>query len=72
MKQKELQGLTSPTFKVGDRVVHKLTGQKMTIKRLGEHVATLVKDIPEPWKFGGIEYPGDTAICHIDNLMHEE
>ena len=58
-------------FNVGDKVINKLTGQKMTIKRLNESVATLVKDIPEPYTFRGIEYPGDTAICSLDNLIHE-
>lgn len=72
MKQSELRGLTNPCFKIGDRVIHNLTGQKMTIKRLSDKVATLVKDIHEPWKFGGIEYPGDTAVCLLDNLTHEE
>lgn len=55
-------------FKIGDRVCHKLTGQTMTIKRLNEKVATLVKDIPEPWTFRGIEYPGDIAVCSLENL----
>lgn len=58
-------------FKVGDRVVHKLTGQKMTIKRTDGTVSTLIKDIPEPWFFGGIEYAGDTAVCANENLEHE-
>lgn len=71
MKQREPQGLNNP-FNIGDRVIHKFTGQKMTIKRLSDNVATLLKDIPEPWKFMGIEYPGDTAVCCIENLMHEK
>lgn len=46
----------------------------MTIKRLrvGESVATCIKQIPEPYKFYGIEYPGDIAICALENLEHEE
>lgn len=61
-------------FKVGDKVTHKLTGQKMTIKRIDQNgkVATLIKDIPEPWFFGGVEYAGDTSICRLNNLEHEK
>lgn len=40
----------------------------MTIKRISGNVATLVKDIPEPYILMGIEYPGDVAICKLENL----
>ena len=57
-------------FKIGDKVVHKLTGQKMTIKRItGGTVATLIKDIPEPYLLMGEEMPGDIAICSLKNLV---
>ena len=55
-------------FKKGDKVIHKLTNQQMTIKRISGNVATLVKDIPEPYILMGIEYPGDVAICKLENL----
>lgn len=55
-------------FKKGDIVKHKLTGQKMVVKKLHGSVLTLEKEIPEPYTFRGIVYPGDIAICHEDNL----
>lgn len=58
-------------LKIGDRVIHKLTGQKMTVKKISGgigSIVTCVKEIPEPYKFGGIKYPGDIAICIIQNL----
>jgi hypothetical protein len=55
-------------MKIGDKVIHKLTGQIMTIKRRNKSVATLIKEVPEPYTFYGIEYPGDVAICSIKNL----
>lgn len=62
--------MNSPQFKIGDRVIHKLNGEKMTIKRINKTVATLKKDIPEPWTFAGSEQkPITTAVCSIDNLM---
>lgn len=56
-------------MKNGDRVIHKLTGQLMTIKRVSGSIATLVKDVPEPYKFRGIEYPGYVAVCALKNLQ---
>lgn len=57
-------------MKIGDRIIHKLTGQKMTIKRIGENglVATLIKDIPEPWTFRGIEYVLNALFQMIGTL----
>lgn len=62
--------MNSPEFKIGDRVIHKLNGEKMTIKRINKTVATLKKDIPKPWTFQGFDQkPITTAVCSIDNLM---
>ena len=56
-------------MKAGDKVLHKLTGQSMTVISVSESVARLKKDIPEPFILGGIKYHGDTAVCHVDNLV---
>ncbi len=55
-------------FNVGDRVIHKKTGQKMTVKKAGDFCSTCVKDIPEPYKDMGQIMPGDIAICINENL----
>lgn len=55
-------------IKRGDKVRHVLTGQTMVVKKLHRSVATLKKDVPEPFTMMGIEFPGDTAICLIENL----
>jgi hypothetical protein len=60
--------MNSPEFHIGDRVTHKLTGHKMTIRSISESVATLMKDIPEPYLLMGQEMAGDIAICSIENL----
>lgn len=56
-------------MKPGDKVLHKLTGHKMTVLSVSDTVARLKKDMPEPYVWRGYEYPGDTAVCHIDNLI---
>jgi hypothetical protein len=61
------------SIEVGSHVTHKLTGQGMTVKRIAEGiVATCVKDIPEPWTSLGTVYPGDIAICLVENLIPDE
>lgn len=56
-------------MKAGDKVLHKLTGQSMTVISVSESVARLKKDIPEPYILSGIRYNGDTAVCTVDNLV---
>lgn len=57
------------SMKVGDKVTHKLSGQVMTIKRLTGTVATCILEVPKPFKFWGIEHPGDIAVCAVENLI---
>jgi hypothetical protein len=59
------------TFEIGDRIIHKLTGQRMTILKLTDFLAILKKDIPEPFFILEIEYPGDKAICKLEYLKLE-
>lgn len=53
-------------FKIGDRVIHKLCGLKMTIIRLSDDVATCKRDEPWFWKYDND--PHYTAICNLTNL----
>jgi len=55
-------------LKVGDRVIHKLTCQRMTIKSISETVASCVLDKPEPFVLMGTIYPNDIVIVSVDNL----
>lgn len=59
-------------MKVGDRVVHRLTGQKMTIKIMSAEVATLIKDVPEPFTLLGHTFDGYISICLLSNLIPED
>lgn len=60
--------ITTNIMKTGDKVIHRLTGHQMTIKRLNGSVATLTKE-PEIWVYCGIEHVIDVAVCHVENLV---
>lgn len=49
----------------GDKVIHKLTGEPMTIKKLYESVS--VCEIKEPIQFTN-RITIDIAICSLENL----
>lgn len=63
--------MSSPEFKIGDRVRHKLSDIFMTIKKIDGYVAVCKRDEPVYSKFDPYT-PIFTAICSIENLEHEE
>ena|SRR5688572_6712073 len=60
------------TLKAGDRVRHKLANIMLTITKVSEYVAVCKRDVPEVWKFAGVEMETWTAICEFKNLEKVE
>lgn len=69
-EQKEQCNLSNskPEFDIGVRVVHRLSGQRMTIKRRSESVATCILEEPTPFEIFGYRYDGEIVVCSIENL----
>jgi hypothetical protein len=55
-------------MKVGDKIVHKLSLETMTIKKISESVAVCRRDEPIRDKWMGMETEHWTAVCAIENL----
>jgi len=70
MKQSEKNYKQTVVFKIGDEVIHKLTGDKMRILKLDHPVAVLeVLDKPLVYYIKPDDYFLPRAICNVKNLI---